>query len=469
MNDQFPLPSWFMRPETWPYWMPNSVLGARTPALPRDAWDAPWPGTSRGGILGNLTRPVQDTWANLSAGVAWPLATPTNPPAFWPTLPEVGRSQNSTFSWDTSPAAGSGFPGTAAKTFERASDNLSPEEKSVTTPAAPRESSTHPSPPLYGPGDVLLPRPEPAPPQPPRDFRTWLHDTLSDENVRYYAGPHLYESLLKLRALTQLLPGSGTVQSTQDASLAREEAKAGNYGEAAAHLGLGTVNAALDWFPLAKLAIIGGTMARTFPWNKLPTAMKMEAAGRSADEIWRATGLERAVDERWTFEIPDKGYQVNPNAGERMGTQSLTVAPLYEHHTHPGMQEAYPGLSNWQSQLDIGTIQEPAGATNLARNRLVVDAPNLHWARSIGIHELKHLIDWIEKHPPGGSPRQFMEEGVPEREAYDLYNRLVGEVAARNAQKRLDWGDIIRRLKRPAATEDVPRDRQFNLYDDTWP
>src|SRR5262249_40685096 len=166
------------------------------------------------------------------------------------------------------------------------------------------------SPPFDGPGDVLLPPPEPAPPPPPRDFRTWLRDALSDENVRYYAGPHLYDALLKLHALTQLLPGSGTVQSTQDASLASEEAKAGNYGKAAAHLGLGTVNAALDWLPPAKLAVIGGTMART--------AMKMEAAGKSADEIWRATGLERAADGRWTFEIPDKGYQVNPNVGERI-------------------------------------------------------------------------------------------------------------------------------------------------------
>ena len=58
-----------------------------------------------------------------------------------------------------------------------------------------------------------------------------------------------------------------------------------------------------------------------------------------------------------------------------------------------------------------------------------------------------------------------MEMGIPEREAYDIYQRLVGEVAARNAQKRLDWGDQIRSLRRPAATEDVPRDRQINLYD----
>jgi len=466
MNDQFPPPSWFMRPETWPYWMPNSLVGARTPAAPpRDVWDTPWPGTSRRGILGNLTRPVEEMWADPSAGVAWPLATPTNPPAFWPTLPEVRRSQNSTFSWDTSPAAGSGFPGTAAQTFERPSVNLSPEERSVTTPTGPQGSSTQPSPPFYGPGDVLLPRPEPAPP--PRDFRTWLHDTLSDENVRYYAGPHLYESLLKLRVLAQLLlPGSGTVQSTQDASLAREEAKAGNYGKAAAHLGLGTVNAALDWLPPTKLAIIGGTMARTFPWDKLPTAMKMEAAGKSADEIWRMTGLERAADERWTFEIPDKGYQVNPNAGERIGTQSLTVAPLYEHHAHPGMQEAYPGLANWQSRLTIDPLENPRGATDVNRNWVAVHAPSLEWARKVGIHELKHVIDKIEKHPPGGSPDQFMKLRIPEQEAYDLYNRLVGEVAARNAQKRLDWGDIIRRYRRPGATEDVPRHRQINLYDE---
>jgi hypothetical protein len=468
MNDQFPPPGWFMRPETWPHWMPNSLVGARAPpAPPRNTWDAPWPETSRSGILGSLTRPVEEMGANPSAGTAWPLATPINPLAFWSTLPEVSRGQNSTFSWETSPAAGSGFPGTAAKTIDGPAVGPGPNERSVPTPTAPRESSTHPSPPFYGPGDVLLPRPEPAPPPPPKDFRTWLHDALSDENVRYYAGPHLYESLLKLRVLAQLLlPGSGTVQSTQDASRASEEAAAGNYGKAAAHLGLGTINAALDWIPPAKLAVIGGTMARTFPWSQLPTAMKMEAAGKSADEIWRATGLERAADERWTFEIPDKGYQVNPNVGERMGPGSLTVAPLYEHHAHPGMQEAYPGLANWQSRLTINPLENPHGSTNVNRNWVAVHAPTLEWARHVGIHELKHAIDRIEKHPPGGSPHQFMKLGIPEQEAYDLYNRLVGEVAARNAQKRLDWGDIIRSYRRPAATEDVPRHRQINLFDE---
>jgi hypothetical protein len=432
MNDQFPPPGWFMRPETWPYWMPNSLTGARTlPTSPTDVQVSAWPEKARGGVLGNLTRPFDETWSNTWAATAspWPMPSST---------------------WSIFPSSGWG-------------------QKSAHLPQAtaiPNQLPAKPRPPLYGPGDVLLPAPELEPPPPPKDLRTWLRDALSDENVRYYAGPHLYEALRKLHSLTQLLPGSGTVQSTQDASFAGEEAKAGNYGKAAAHLGLGALNAALDWLPPAKLAIIAGTMAKTFPWGKLSTAMKMEAAGKSGEEIWRATGLERAADGRWTFEIPDKGYRINPNVGERTGPKSVTVAPLYEHHVHPGMQEAYPGLSNWQSRLRVDPVEERYGATNFGRKQVRVRAPNLEWARSIGIHELKHLIDEIEKHPPGGSPNQFIKLGIPERKAYDLYNRLIGEVAARNAQQRLHMDDRLRRVWPPKWTEDVPRDRQINLYAD---
>jgi hypothetical protein len=73
---------------------------------------------------------------------------------------------------------------------------------------------------------------------------------------------------------------------------------------------------------------------------------------------------------------------------------------------------------------------------------------------------------WIEKHPLGDSPHQFIKLGIPERQTYDLYHRLVGEVAARNAQQRLHMDDRLRRVWPPKWTEDVPRDRQINLYAD---
>jgi hypothetical protein len=210
------------------------------------------------------------------------------------------------------------------------------------------------------------------------------------------------------------------------------------------------------------LAIIGGAMAKTFPRAMLPTAMRMEAAGRSADEIWRATGLERAADGPWTFEISDKGYRVRP--GERTMWKPVTVAPLYQHLDHPGMREAYPQFSDVPSLLNIHPSVRPFGRS--VADRLEIDAPDLQTARSIGIHELKHMIDRLEKHAPGGSPDQFRGPGISEQEAYDLYQRLVGEVAARNAQQRLLMSERQRRLQSPQSTESVPRDQQINLYEE---
>jgi hypothetical protein len=338
----------------------------------------------------------------------------------------------------------------------------------MATPNTPKPPPTMPSVPLSGADDFVLPPPEPAPPKPPKDFRTWLLDALSDQNVRYYAGPHLYEALRKLHALTQVLPGSGTVQSTQDASRASEEARAGNYGKAAAKLGMGTVNAALDWLPPAKLAILGGMMARTFPWERLPTALEMEAAGKSAANIWREAGLERGAAGNWKFEISDKGYRIRPRAGEPTMWPPLTHAPLYEHHAHPGMREAYPDLADIQSFLSVGPREQPYGEFHPVYDDVIVRAPNLGEARSVGIHELQHLIGRLEKHPPGGSPRYFRDLGFSAREARDLYWKLVGEVVSRNAQHRLRMPERLRRFRPPSATERIPRDQQINLYDDRW-
>jgi hypothetical protein len=93
-------------------------------------------------------------------------------------------------------------------------------------------------------------------------------------------------------------------------------------------------------------------------------------------------------------------------------------------------------------------------------------APNPEAARYMGIHELQHVIDNFEKHPPGGSPRDLMDRGIPMREAYDLYRKLIGEVVGRNSQRRLLMSEQEQRLRSPQSTEDVPRDQQINLYDD---
>jgi len=441
MKDQFPPSDWRLQLENWPFWMPNPLIGAPVPwgQIAHESTLRPAANPS-GGLLGGLTQQ--------SNGLLGNLVQPANDMA-------VNRA-----------APGSNLPHPMA--FAQAVDPPSTrrsEPEIGNTSVADTADQSLPQVPSSGPGDVWAPRPKPGPPSPPKDFWTQLEEALSEENTRYYLGPHLFESLRKLALLARLfLPGSGTVQASQDSSRASEEARAGNYGQAAADIGMGTVNAALDWLPPAKLALIGGTMARTFPRNKLPTAMEMEAAGRSADENWRATGLERAADQRWTFEIPDTGYQVHPNAGVPLLRGSFRDAPLYGHHAHPGMREAYPDLGNFPSFIAVGP-REPTRGTTFP-GYMEVRAPNPEAARYIGIHELKHVIDNFEKHPPPGSPRDFMERGVPMRKAYDLYRKLIAEVAARNAQRRLLMSEQERRLRSPQSTEDLPRDQQINLYDD---
>lgn len=467
MKDKFaPSPIYFP-PAAWPYWPSYPLTGASAPV--GDLWPSANAATapvSNGGVLGNLLAPSGGLLGSLAAPLAdTATAAPTNLSGLvgqhLPTTPSPFLPTQPLIAWqDQRPPDASYLPAPANPSdHPRQSDNVD-----TVTPNAPKEPPRRPSPFFYGPGDVLMPPPEPAAPEPPKDFRAWLRDLLSDENTRYYAGPHLFEALRKLHALTQLLPGSGMVQSTQDSSRASEEAQAGNYGKAAAHLGMGTVNAALDWLPSSKLALIGGTMAKTFPWKKLPTAMEMEAAGRSADEIWRATGLERNTAGNWTFEISDKGYYVRPNPEN----STVSVAPLYEQYVHPGMHEAYPGLSNWRSRLIINPVAERRGATNFNEGVMEVRARGLEGARNAGTHELQHLIGKLENHPPGGSPRHFLKRGLSEQEAFDHYLRLIGEVAARNAQYRLHLSDHERSLWPPRATERIPRNRQINLFDDDW-
>jgi hypothetical protein len=89
MNDQFPPPSWSLRPEHWMYRLPGTVFGrlpaSWAPQLPpartSDTWDQRAPTESspdtpsRGGILGQFSQPIDpppvDPWSQLSGPTGW--------------------------------------------------------------------------------------------------------------------------------------------------------------------------------------------------------------------------------------------------------------------------------------------------------------------------------------------------------------------------------------------------------------
>jgi hypothetical protein len=491
MNDTFiPLS---MQPERWPtYWiMPAQPFGLRSSALPDNretsrerafsghgaptdllngALDASAPA---GGILGSLTR--ANGLLNLS-----PLGSSQSVAPFGA---NGGILAPLAMSMTTSRPRASGDLETRQPSFDGDVGSFAPPAEPTHQPAtdpssgttsglfvrspAPREISVPGSN-----GSYLSAGSEPAvptPPTPPKDFRTRLLEALSDKNIRYYAGPGFSEFIDKLAGLVPLLPGSGTVQSMQDSAQAGKDLEAGNYANAAAHLGAGVTNLGLDWLPAGKqLAILGGIAAKTFPWAKLKIAEAMEKAGKSVDEIWRATGLERGADNFWRFEISDRGYRVKPNVGV-LDNEGFRVAPLYEQQVHPGMQAAYPSLAQAKSKIRIDPNMRIEWRGSFTPGHIEIETPSRSEVRTVSTHELQHMIDYLERHARGGQPLEFMKPGVLREEAYQLYRRLAGEVAARNAKERLYHSELQRLRRSPQRTEDTPRDQQivrFGHYDD---
>jgi Large polyvalent protein associated domain 23 len=474
MDDKFPPLDWPLRPETWGYRMPQAFLGLAptfwvmpTPPAPSsDIWNHGSLSTALGappgrGILGQLTQLIDPP----TTQTVW------NSPTFRPPFPQpvsAPTAESNRSSYQSSLPSGSpkplganaGFASAPVESIYQSSTDSSSDEVggSSVQPPAPRGV------PVYGPNGSYYSSSavsEPAPPAPPKDFRTRLLEALSDKNLRYYAGPGFSEFIDKLAGLVPLLPGSGTVQSMQDGAQAGNDFDAGNYGSAAVHLGAGVVNTGLDWLPAGKqLTILGGMAAKTFPLAKLKIAEAMEKVGKSVDEIWRATGLERGADNFWRFEISDRGYRVKPNVGV-LDNEGFRVAPLYEQQIHPGMQAAYPSLAEAQSKIRIHPSVRSEGLGAFTPGRIEVEVPTRSLARTKSIHELQHMIDHLEGHARGGQPLEFLKPGMSWQEAHELYRRLAGEVAARNAKERLYKTELQRQRRSPQGTEDRPRDQQI--------
>jgi Large polyvalent protein associated domain 23 len=465
--------------------VPSSALWATTPYWLRSSI----PPRANGGILGSLGRLIEPvnskplSWSQSTqtpggnAGILAPLARSSEPAgnvlwfrqlphadAFTPVVPSMlaslAQAGGDVENWHTPSDANAQFSTEPAKPIMHpSSQNL--EDVSVQSPAqrdVDEPNHSYPSAATHA-----------ATPAPPKDFRTRLLEALSDRNLRYYAGPGFSEFVDKLAAIVPLLPGSGTVQSMQDSAQAGKDLEAGNYGHAAAHLGAGVANLGLDWLPLGKqLAILGGMAAKTFPWAKLKIAEAMEKAGKSVDEIWRATGLERGADNFWRFEISDRGYRVKPYVGV-LDNEGFRVAPLYEHQVHPGLQAAYPDLAEAKSKIRIHHSVEKEGG-EFSPGSIKVQMPVRTVVKALSTHELQHMIANREGWARGGSLWQFIRDHT-HKEAYALYRRLAGEVEARNAVSRLYLNEQQRQRRSPLRTESkvedaAPRHQQIIQF---WP
>jgi hypothetical protein len=238
--------------------------------------------------------------------------------------------------------------------------------------------------------------------------------------------------------------------------------------------------------------IFAGPRARSADLKAMDRAKELEAAGRTRDDIWRETGWFRGIDGRWRFEIPDDKLdlrRVNENPkGYRPTTFSAFAHPMLKRaYEFPERIQGSIGPSNEGAYVQAARDFDPDTMHPVMRTGYIrAKGRSPADAKSTLAHELQHAVQMREGFTPGGSPELFTPEQVagerarlyqelednpddifgvyqthPSEARVGLYERLAGEVEARNVEKRLNMTPEERRAKPPWETEDVPFEQQI--------
>lgn len=252
--------------------------------------------------------------------------------------------------------------------------------------------------------------------------------------------------------------------------------------------------------PEVALGVFAGPTAKTANMAKLKKAEGLEKAGQSEEQIWKETGWFRGADKKWRFEIDDRNAKFNRGEHKQ-------VRPMGEVLEHPELYEAYPNLKDIKTETFSASgqgyhqptnpaapkqekIRVPTGNTvfdpadpvkwpTLAKREREKGAlESQHSSRNVALHELQHAIQSREGFASGGDPKVLLPLAIEEVKknpalygkqndiAYEKYQRLAGEVEARNVTARSRGSDHP-----PWLTEDRPREKQTvsGVNNWTWP
>lgn len=166
------------------------------------------------------------------------------------------------------------------------------------------------------------------------------------------------------------------------------------------------------------------------------------------------TGLHPGLEGWFRREVVDSPMKI----------KDLGKGPLGDMVEHPELFDAYPDLKH----VPVKLYENPtyAGTTKSLYEGLEAGGPNDMARRTVLSHELQHAIQRIEGLPQGGNPISLQQVFYPKMpftsaadKAENLYNRLAGEVEARNVHKRFE--NKTPSWISPWKTEDVSRRGQW--------
>lgn len=202
---------------------------------------------------------------------------------------------------------------------------------------------------------------------------------------------------------------------------------------------------------------MAGEHALTGNQQALAKAQEMEAAGKDADEIWKATGWLKGKDARWRFEIPDNLDKIDlTELAKGQEGAERTLGGIYDNQA---LYAAYPWLKDVRVMKQNLPDEEIAGKVAMGETRTYASGKKMivmgaHYlsddterAKKILVHEIQHVIQDHEGFAVGGEPAGNTS---PEFRAYE---NLAGEQEARHAEWRAAEATRNYRNKKEAEAE----------------
>lgn len=204
-----------------------------------------------------------------------------------------------------------------------------------------------------------------------------------------------------------------------------------------------------------------GVRAETADHGALAQAQARVAHGENAEHVRQETGWHQGTDGKWRFEVADDRAKIRKNGVRKKNSTfgdvyrktrfemgSNFLEDFLEHKT---LYAAYPRLR--RAFVALETDPGLAGSYEAETNTIRLNGElSLDEALTTLLHEIQHVIQEQENFARGGHAAKL---------GYEDYQRLAGEVEARNTETRRQMDAHARRKTAPQATQDVATAEQI--------
>lgn len=178
--------------------------------------------------------------------------------------------------------------------------------------------------------------------------------------------------------------------------------------------------------------------------SQISVAMDMESKGATSDQIRQETGWFRGLDGKWRIEIDDSKMTVKSFDPYKT---NLMLNDVIEHKE---LFDAYPQLNDVWFGIDP-TMSDDGRTTG--SGIVLKKAPTTSMDKRILLHEIQHLIQYIEGFAIGSNQNMFQ---------YDEWDSSLQEALDRRNEYASKLYAILRRNGQSIPKEEISENQYFN-------